>query len=104
MLDCWKVYDCLDEHGYRHVNVNHSKDLEDPVTGAHTNTIEGSWLHAKRSLPVYGWRKDLMTDHLALFLWRRGATRAGLDLFEKFLKLAPVEDIRKDLAPVVGHD
>ncbi len=73
------------EHGYCHLNVNHSKNFKDPMTGAHTNTIEGSWLHAKRSLPVYGWKKDLMTGYLALFLWRRGVKRVDLTPFKNFL-------------------
>ncbi len=27
-------YNCLEQRGYRHFNVNHSKNLKDPVTGA----------------------------------------------------------------------
>ncbi len=87
MSDCLKADDCLEEHGYWHLNVNHSKNFKDPETSAHTNTIEGSWLHAKRSLPVHGWRKDLMIGYLALFLWRRAVKRARQDPFEEFLKL-----------------
>ncbi len=26
MSDCWRAYDCLEEHGYWHLNVNHSKN------------------------------------------------------------------------------
>ncbi len=40
MYDCWMVYNCLEEHGYWHLNVIHSKNLKDPVTSAHMNTIE----------------------------------------------------------------
>ncbi len=87
MSDCWKAYDCLEQNGYHHLNVNHSKNFKDPVTGAHTNTIEGSWLYAKRSLPIYGWRKDLMTGYLASFVWGREVRRCGGDPLEEFLKL-----------------
>ncbi len=49
-----------EENGYQHFNVNHSKNFKDPATGTDANTIEGSWLHAKRF--IYGWRKELMTS------------------------------------------
>ncbi len=90
---CWKAYNYLEKHGYHHLNVNHSKNFEDPVTGAHTNTIEGSWLHAKRSLPEYGWKKDLMTAYLASFLWKRDVKTAGLDPFEEFLIQSGANDV-----------
>ena len=67
MSDCWKAYNCLEEHGYWHLNVNHSKNFKDQETGAHRNTIEGSWLHAKRSLPVYdGGLDDGLSDIISL--------------------------------------
>ena len=45
--DCWKSYECLDKNGFDHMTVNHSITFKDPETGAHTNTIEGTWFHVK---------------------------------------------------------
>jgi hypothetical protein len=50
----------LEDEGYTHLKVNHSVNYKDPETGAHTNTIEGSWLHAKKSLPEYGTKKVIL--------------------------------------------
>ena len=38
--DCWAGYRFLEQHGYRHVDVNLSRNFVDPLTGAHTNTVE----------------------------------------------------------------
>ena len=40
MLDCWKACDCLKDHNYELLRVNHSLHFKDPDTGAHTNSIE----------------------------------------------------------------
>lgn len=40
--------------GFAHSTVNHEKNFKDPVTGTHTNTIEGRWFCVKRSLPRSG--------------------------------------------------
>ena len=40
--DCWKAYSQLEEEGYQHQTVNHSKDFIKKETGAHTNTTEST--------------------------------------------------------------
>ena len=40
--------------GFAHSTVNHEKNFKDPVTGTHSNTIEGRWFCVKRTLPRSG--------------------------------------------------
>jgi transposase-like protein len=69
--DCWSSYQCLNKEEYEHFTVNHSVTFKDPETGAHTNTIEGTWFHVKRSLPTHGTRKHLLASYFAEFIWRK---------------------------------
>ena len=43
ITDKWKAYINLQNHGYVHLDVNHSQNFVDPESGAHTNRIEGTW-------------------------------------------------------------
>ena len=47
ITDKWKAYINLQNHGYVHLDVNHSQNFVDPESGAHTNRIEGTWTHVK---------------------------------------------------------
>ena len=87
--DGWKAYIGLDKHGYIHETVNHILHFKDPETGAHTNKIEGSWLHIKRTLAPAGNRKSLLKNHFAVYIWRK---RFGgrIDSFREFLEHAGV--------------
>ena len=81
--DCWKAYDCLGNEGYRHLKVNHTYNFVDPDTGAHINTIEGLWSHAKASLPDHGRSGDHLPGYLARFMWRKDKKRE--EIFANFL-------------------
>ncbi|KAF8789164.1 putative transposase-like protein like [Argiope bruennichi] len=71
MSDCWKAYDCLASEAFVHLTVNHSLTFKDPDTGAHTNSIEGTWGACKRSLKGTRKVKDGMDGYLAEYIWRR---------------------------------
>lgn len=67
ITDGWRGYGSLSSLGYHHMVVNHSRGFINPVTGAHTNTIEGLWRHAK--LGQDGNR--YVNDSLIEYMWRR---------------------------------
>ena len=41
--DGWAAYKTLKSEGYSHQVVNHSQNIVDPTTGAHTQNIENLW-------------------------------------------------------------
>ena len=81
--DCWKAYNTniLDQLGFFHLTVNHSSFFKDPITGAHTNSIEGTWMHVKRSLHKNGTTKPLLGSYFAEFMWRRHFLQSNGDPF-----------------------
>ncbi|GFS79079.1 DDE_Tnp_IS1595 domain-containing protein, partial [Trichonephila clavipes] len=85
--DCWKAYDCLSHEGYQHLRVNHSLTFKDPETGAHTNSIEGTWSAIKRSLRNHAVHVEGEFDHyLAEYMWRRRRGYSLDDVFQEFLR------------------
>ena len=72
--DCWRGYSTvqLNQLGFPiHNTVNHSLHYVDPVTGAHTNSIEGTWNGLKVTIRPTNRRRGYLRGHLAKFVWLR---------------------------------
>ena len=81
--DLWKGYSRLAEvQDYEHHTVNHSQVFKDPVTGVHTNTIEGTWNALKMQIRPRNRVKDGIEEHLWEFIWRR---RHAANLWDGFI-------------------
>lgn len=82
--DCWRGYNTehLNELEYLHSTVNHSEHYKDPITGCHTNTIEGTWRGIKMKVPASQRREKLVDPYLLTFVWKR---RNAKDLWNSFL-------------------
>ena len=93
ITDKWKGYVNLTTLGYIHLDVNHSTNFVDPETGANTNSIEGTWTHAKRAARIRhgGVRsEDSFALDISQFIWmkQKGLLRSRdivRDLFSKDL-------------------
>jgi len=89
MSDQWRAYFDIGAtgSGYSHLTVNHSVNFVDPGTGAHTQSIEGTWSCVKRlmrRLGVMNTSSDLFPSYLLEYLWRK--RYRSTDLFEKLLE------------------
>lgn len=83
--DCWKGYvtERLNKAGMKHKTVNHSKYYVDPVTGVHTNTIEGTWGAIKWNyVPVRQRDMKFVNGDLLTFIWKR---KHANNLWERLL-------------------
>jgi transposase-like protein len=82
--DCWKGYNELNKIGYKHKTVNHKKHFKDPITGIHTNTIEGTWNGLKQSIiPRNRNKKDIIL-YLREYQWRK--KNREYNIWKNFLK------------------
>ena len=68
--DCFKSYKNLREQ-HLHQTVNHCKNFKDPISGCHTNTIEGTWNGIKMNISPRSRTKGQIDEFLAEFIWRR---------------------------------
>lgn len=85
MSDEWAADRSLSRRGFRHLTVNHSENFADPVTGSHTQTIEGFWANAKTHFKeMHGVKATQLPAHLdeTMFRWNH----KGEDIFDLMIK------------------
>lgn len=88
MTDMWKGYQGLEILGLIHKKINHGKNFVDPITGAHTNTIEGTWGGLKLQIRPRNRDKDKINNHLLEIIWRR---KHRGDLWNAFLDVLRIK-------------
>ncbi|KAI0985001.1 hypothetical protein GJ496_008045 [Pomphorhynchus laevis] len=83
--DEWKSYKKLHEIGFLHETVNHSREFSNRESGFHTQHSESYWAKMKvRGKEMKGFRKNLLNDYLAEYMWRDNIPREPI---EKILDL-----------------
>lgn len=88
--DCWRAYDCLNEHGYIRKKVNHS-DPDNPfIAEDDTLTllrIESHWRAVKRFFMKDNYNNpESFADVITEYLWRRNVYKYKKDPFLEMLK------------------
>lgn len=70
--DGWAPYkQACERAGLEHHVVNHRKHFKDPITGIHTNTIEGVNNGIKNLIKPRNRTRNNINDHLYYYIWRR---------------------------------
>ena len=88
--DDWAAYHGLRQHGYDHKVVVHKDNYVDPITGVHTNEIEGFWGHAKMPFKLmHGVEAAQLNSHLdeVMFRWNHKDS----DIFNMLMDIIATE-------------
>lgn len=85
--DMWRAYSSIEiELGMTHYTVNHSRNFTDPITGVHTNTIEGTWNGLKKAIVPRSRVREGIEERLFEFQWRRKNAQNLWNAFINILK------------------
>lgn len=88
VTDMWRAYNGIVNitgRHFAHLQVNHTQNFVDPLTGACTNTVESMWNAAKmKNKRRWGVHRNMVDSYLCEFMWRK--KNAGEDLFECLLR------------------
>ena len=97
ITDAFKSYTHLEELGYFHYEVNHSRNFISPETGAHTQRIEGMWRWLRKHCSEGGAGYPDLDFRLAAFLYRRCINR-NIETFISDLGKVKHSDVMELLA------
>jgi transposase-like protein len=110
--DCWKSYSKLSEEGFDHAMVNHSVEFVSSADeNIHTNKIEGTWKHAKRSIPETGTSRRMLESYLLAFMYRKRRSQCpcllkaflvDLGKYREVLCDVQLESLDEDSSPSSG--
>lgn len=95
MSDEWAAYSSLSRRGYHHLTVNHSQNFVDPVTGSHTQTIEGFWSNSKVYFKrMHGVKSPQIPAHLdeIMFRWNHKTEDIFSLMLQQIANFYPVEE------------
>lgn len=88
------------EFCYTHQVVNHSKNFKDPLTGAHTNSVEGMWSHWKAPHKQgRGTHRALLSTYMDQFIWFRrfGGPDAFYHLWSQIASMYVTERVGENI-------
>lgn len=71
MSECWTAYQSLDQHCFNHLTANHSCNVVEPQTAAHTQHIERTWRDTRTATPSSGRSEEHMPVYIAEYLFKR---------------------------------
>jgi hypothetical protein len=71
---------------YIHHSVNHSTNFVDPLTGCHTNHVEGFWKNCKKkNKEMVGTSEELLPTYLDEYQWRQMHGKKTAEAFDNML-------------------
>ncbi|KAG0435503.1 hypothetical protein DMUE_4699 [Dictyocoela muelleri] len=70
--DMWRAYIGLENKGFNHYTVNHKYNFVNPMTGKHTQLIEGLWNLAKKKIHHdFGINRQCVQKYLDTYAWKK---------------------------------
>lgn len=84
LSDCWKSYNNIENIGYFHLKVNHSKNFVDPIfPDIHTQSIESLWGKLKKFFKKKNiTRRERMEEHIQEFIFRQRKKNIFIELLK----------------------